>query len=66
MTSPAHGLRVQDVFPRARLLGRCHDCRRLVLDMHPHDWADPATNQLRWPLTPGAALFCGRCSDARG
>lgn len=59
-------LQLEDVFPRARLLGRCHDCRRPVLDVQPHDWADPDSDELRLPLAPGAALFCGRCADARG
>lgn len=59
-------LQLEDVFPSTRLLGRCHDCRRPVLDVQPHDWADPDSDELRLPLAPGAALFCGRCADARG
>lgn len=51
--------------PATRLLGRCADCKRLVLDYKPHEWANAETNALCWPSDAGARLYCGDCSNKR-
>lgn len=50
-----------------RLLGRCTNCRCLLTDAHPHQWADPATRRPLWPLQHGSCLYCQACATtARG
>lgn len=50
-----------DRYPTTGPLGRCHDCKRLVFDHQPHEWADPDTRETCWPYDSHAALYCRRC-----
>lgn len=59
----AGALRVRDVFPAVRLLGRCLECRTLIFDRDTHEWATRHTHQLCWPYNHDAALYCGACSE---
>ena len=66
----AGALRIGDVFPAARLLGRCVECRSLIFDRDPHE-SEPAApagcvcpTTTAPPSTAAPAPGCGRMLDS--